>query len=325
MINDLRDLLITDILIESGEIFINDRHEETHNISSSLLSQKFFKWTKRGDNGGLPYFSQPCYYPNSDKLKTTRYTIPSGKLKSIVYVAVASNESVYFGLKMRGNAERGQGFREQESITCYLKEIYDDYSSDIAVLKDIPSKLINKFTNRKISLKEYEEALVDYLLIEKYPLMFERYYKEIQKSYDEDEESVVLDESMTLDDFRAKMQARRKEMLKQKHEENQIQREKEAKNTKDYFEKEKRNVADPFQKLLYQIEDGERKRIKNEYELKHVMKAHEYALKRFDRLMNALSFEKAKGQYTANGLLNNLNAKYAARTIFWEGSFWNVK
>jgi hypothetical protein len=325
MLNELRELLINDILVESGEMSIDARHEETHDISTTFLSQKYFKWTKNGDNGGLPYFSQPCYYPNSDTLKSTRYTIPKGKIDSKVYVAVASNNSVYFGMKMRGNAERGQGLREQDSITCYLEEIYDDYSSDFEILEDIPSKLINKFTNRKISLKDYEEALIDYLLIEKYPLMFDRYYNEILKSYDEDEEDFVLKEAMTIDDFRAKMQARRKEMLKQKHEQNQAQREEDAKSFKDTFEKEKRNVADPFQKLLYQIEDGERKRIKDENELKRVMKAHEYALKRFDKLMNALSFEKAKGQYTSNGLLNLLNAKYASRTIFWSGSFWNVK
>ena len=345
MINNFREQIIRDILLESGEIVLDEARKPVF----GSLSTNFFKWAKskhgkgtvESANRGLPYFSQPAYYDDdeySGGLKTTRYTLPTGKsLKGISYMAVLFNGIVYLGAKMPGNFRDGN--REQESIIAYLREYANMSKTSVEhferCLQDLPASLIDMFESREISLDEYEETLMTYLLSERYPKMIAEELRKIN----EEEEEVISEAVIRPGDPEAatkfrEMLARRRaaktkgpklpyeEIKRLEAEEKEIQSREEA------------IVDDPLEIILAGIEEKERKKLsavgikgsklEKENRVKEIVYAHRVALNKLVKLVEKFSFESTEPSYISNGLLSIIQARYGKRTILWPDSFWNV-
>lgn len=349
MINNFREQIIHDILLESGEIML----DEARIAHRGNLSTNFFKWSKtaRDKNGkrkemnnyGLPYFSQPVYYDDDEYtggLKSTRYELPLKRKGSsrVSYMAVLYNGNVYLGAKIPGNFRDGN--REQDSIIEYLKEYGGMGDSEVEhferCLQDLPSSLIDMFDSRVISLDEYEETLMKYLLSEKYPKIVE---EELRKINEEEEE--IISEAVIRPgdpDYAKKVQEMLARRRATKTKGPQLPREEIKRLEAEEKEIQKREEAvidDPLEIILAGIEEKERKKLftvgtkgsklEKENRIKELVGAHRVALNKLVELVEKFSFESTKPSYISNGLLSIIQARYGKRTIFWPDSFWNVK
>lgn len=315
-IKDLRNRLINDILIESGEVIFEGRKSGDWGLP---LSQRFYN-TDNKDTGALPNFSQKSYkYDNEYDIKRTRFGYTADDMSSIKkrtmdYCAVATEDDhVVLGMCKRDVDD----YIVQHSADLFLKEKYGLRGGHYGVRRGFPSFIVDELGTRFVSLDDYEKTLIKYLTENVYPKKFNKHLRDIK----EEDEETAYDPAAANSRFWKKMR-QRKEADRLAREEKRKSRDLEDQK---WYDSQKTPSSDPFDIILNQIKKDLLKKGESEVEINFQLNAHRNTLKEIGKLYTKFTFG-TRGDYMSNGLLNVLNMRYGLRTIVRvPDSIWNAQ
>lgn len=332
----LRESIITDILIENGEIELN----EARKAIRSGLSTNFFQWQRRykgereSSNHGIPFISKTDTDASDVNASATRYAMTDGKLATLhnlEYVAALdkSSDYVYFGVKLKGNArgyasgkkasDTSTGSREQHVMSNFIKEFYSDTTSyaDI-VMRSIGSPLfytdfLDSFSDRQVTLEEYEEKLMDYIMVTRFEKKLNAKKINMEKLEKELEEEKRLFRRVNESDDIVGSRPRRRVDIERERQEDW-----DAYNKENEYE-----YVDPKNEIVKAKTTEYTKGIRSKKQISIIKKAIEEIVDELIKEWRMRSFEYES--YDNNALINMCVIRYGARSIFWKDSFWNAK
>ena len=378
MVNNFREQIIRDILLESGEIMLDEaivksksgkdievigkrrvnstRAGRKSTVAAGPFSHNFFRWEKgheneiEADNYGIPDLSKSTINLSGSKVgkdKNTKYVpTPTTKEKGkFVAFRDTSTNIVYVGIIDRvprssnPNDDRMTATYSRELMQFgeFINDIYPDDNEnkfiDVEIREIGTPKISNKFVNylgkRRMTVKEYEKKLMEYMSDERFDELFDNKLKSALKEKKNHEELIKKIRDMMKPKKNIKTITDSFDMSLQSGSPQQLRLQKQREEDMEDYEREENYVYDGEEGLEKNaIENKTKEVVEKDKKLKsfeeNIRKIVSSVLKHIRIEWSKMTFE-GNDTYMKNGLMDMCVLRYGDRSPFWPESFWNEK